>query len=139
MKTVSRRQDSQGQLMFEENMYIYACIAKPYVQSLKPTQLGEMHGKEIAPYCIPYHTVSPLSHSHSQKSQPCSQHPHKSENECTHHLWWEQNKKVGKDVGGEEREGKDMATVQGDESVKQDPQTATLIVYIMSNLMEAFA
>lgn len=27
---------------------------------------------------------------------------------------------MGKDVGGEEREVKDMATVQGDESVKQD-------------------
>lgn len=92
-----------------------------------------------SPHIASLTTPSPPSLTHSQKSQPYSQHPHKSENECTHHLWWEQNKRVGKDVGGEEREGKDMATVQGDESVKQDSQTLTVIVHIMSNLMEACA
>lgn len=36
---------------------------------------------------------------------------------------------MGKDVGGEEREGKDMAAVQGDESVKQDSQTDIYSTY----------
>lgn len=39
-------------------------------------------------------------------------------------------------MGGE---GKYMGTVQGDESLKKDSQTLTLIVYIMTNLMEACA
>lgn len=42
-------------------------------------------------------------------------------------------------MGEEEREGKDMAAIQGGESGKQDSQTLTFIVYIMSNCMEACA
>ena len=114
----------------EEYMYMRSCIAEPYAQSLKPTQSAEMHGREKAPYCLPNHAISPFSHTHSQKSQPYSQHPHTSENECTHHLWWEQNKRVGKGRGRGRKTRKRKRHGGGSEPWVSETGSQTLIVKI---------
>lgn len=97
-----------------------------------------MHGKEIVPYCIPNHPVfPPLSHTQSEITALQPAPPTRVKMNALTTCGGSRTREWEKDVGEEEREGKDVATVQGGESVKQDSQTPTLIVYMMSNLIEA--
>lgn len=105
---------------------MYACIAQPYAQSLQPTLLGEMRGKEIAPYCILSHPVSlSLTFTVGNHSLTASTPTKVKMNALTtcggsrarerERMWERKN---------ERREGKDMATVQGGKSGKRDCMAA---------------
>lgn len=100
-----------------QNMSMYASEAPPYVRRLQPT-----HSAEITPYCssAPSSLHPPsLCHRHSQKSQPYSQHPHKT------WKWMYSPPVVGAECECGRGEG-DMASVQ------EGCESPTLIVYIMN-------
>lgn len=69
---------------------MYAFLAQPYVRRLQPT-----HSAEITPYCFstPPFSVTGTVRNHSLAAST----PTKSENECTHLLWWEQSESVGEE------------------------------------------
>lgn len=117
-------------------IYRWVHVYLSHVQSFQPTQLGEIHGKDVTPYCISSHPVS-LSLTYTVRNHSfTASTPTKVKMNALATCggsrtrdWettWEKKKR------GEKEETWKLC--QSSESVKQDAHT--LIVYVMSDLMD---
>lgn len=133
---------AKGQLLFLmlctylNKIYRWIHAQLSHVQSFQPTQLGEIHGKDVTPYCIPNYPVS-LSltytvRNHSLTASTPTKVKMNALATCGGSRTREWERTWEKKKRGEKEETWKLC--QSGESVKQDAQT--LIVYVMSDLMD---